>query len=375
MQALNPNLIYCSVTGYGQTGPLRNYPAIEWAVQAMSGMSASYVADDVDGAYLGIGVLDPFSGYVAFSAILAALLQRAQTGRGQRIDVSMLDAAMLLMAPRIVSHQLGQRGQDGLGRRPTMVRYRAKRSAPVRRRATSQVVREAVRDHRRARARRRPSLRVTALASGARRRADFGHRSQAGDALGQRMGSGVRPGRAAGERGAHAPGESSRIHTLPRAARSNRWTSQSSAAASTWSAPASGSSTISRRSRAQSQAWANTPLKSWPSWVSPSELAAPATASANGPRAATTCWTSVGHRRRWHLWIERFQNEADVLVGDVIRAQPSARTIPATTDRPMPRIPAVIPARPRAQIRRSQCLVSPDRGTCARTRRVSKGGA
>jgi len=126
MQSLNPRLIYCSVTGYGQTGPLRNYPAIEWAVQAMSGMSASYVADDADGAYLGVGVLDPFSGYVAFSAIMAALLQRAQTGLGQRIDVSMLDAAMLLMAPRIVSQQLGERGQDGLGRRPTMVRYRAR---------------------------------------------------------------------------------------------------------------------------------------------------------------------------------------------------------------------------------------------------------
>jgi crotonobetainyl-CoA:carnitine CoA-transferase CaiB-like acyl-CoA transferase len=93
----------------------------------MSGMSASYVADDADGAYLGLGVLDLFSGYVAFSAILAAVLQRAQTGRGQSIDVSMLDAAMLLMAPRIVSQQFnpGERSQDGLGRRPTMVRYRA----------------------------------------------------------------------------------------------------------------------------------------------------------------------------------------------------------------------------------------------------------
>jgi CoA:oxalate CoA-transferase len=125
MQALNPRLIYCSVTGYGQTGILRNYPAIEWAVQAMSGMSASYISDDVDGAHLGLGVLDPFSGYVAFSAILAALLQRERTACGQRIDVSMLDAAMLLMAPRIVSHQLGERASDSVGRRPTMVRYRA----------------------------------------------------------------------------------------------------------------------------------------------------------------------------------------------------------------------------------------------------------
>ncbi len=126
LESVNPNLIYCSVTGYGQTGPLRNYPAIEWAVQAMSGMTASYIDADVDGAYLGLGVLDPFSGYVAFSAILAALLQRERTHRGQYIDVSMLDAAMLLMAPRIASQQLGEREPGSSGRRPTMVRFRAK---------------------------------------------------------------------------------------------------------------------------------------------------------------------------------------------------------------------------------------------------------
>jgi CoA:oxalate CoA-transferase len=126
LERVNPKLIYCSVTGYGQSGPLRNYPAIEWAVQAMSGMSASYIDDGVDGAYLGLSVLDPFSGYVAFSAILAALLQRERTGRGQYIDASMLDAALLLMAPRIASHQLGDREPGSSGRRPTMVRFRAK---------------------------------------------------------------------------------------------------------------------------------------------------------------------------------------------------------------------------------------------------------
>jgi CoA:oxalate CoA-transferase len=126
LESVNPYLIYCSVTGYGQSGPLRGYPAIEWAVQAMSGISASYIDDDVDGAYLGLSVLDPFSGYVAFSAILAALLQRERSNRGQYIDVSMLDAAMLLMAPRIVSQQLSERSPGSSGRRPTMVRFRAK---------------------------------------------------------------------------------------------------------------------------------------------------------------------------------------------------------------------------------------------------------
>jgi CoA:oxalate CoA-transferase len=125
LRPTNPRLIYCSITGYGQTGPLRDYPAIEWAVQAMSGMSASYIADDVDGAYLGVGVLDPFSGYIAFSAILAALLQRQQTDTGQCVDVSMLDAAMLLMAPQVAGLALGEAPAGGRTRRPTMVRYRA----------------------------------------------------------------------------------------------------------------------------------------------------------------------------------------------------------------------------------------------------------
>jgi crotonobetainyl-CoA:carnitine CoA-transferase CaiB-like acyl-CoA transferase len=80
----------------------------------------------VDGAYLGLGVLDPFSGYVAFSAILAALLQRQASGEGQYIDAAMMDAAMLLMAPRITAHSMGERSGSGAGRRPTMVRFRAK---------------------------------------------------------------------------------------------------------------------------------------------------------------------------------------------------------------------------------------------------------
>jgi CoA:oxalate CoA-transferase len=126
LREVNPRLIYCSITGYGQTGPLRDYPAIEWAVQAMSGMSASYIDNDVDGAYLGVGVLDSFSGYAAYSAILAALLQRQHTNVGQHIDVSMLDAAMLLMAPQVTGLSLGDATPSGSrSRRPTMVRFRA----------------------------------------------------------------------------------------------------------------------------------------------------------------------------------------------------------------------------------------------------------
>jgi crotonobetainyl-CoA:carnitine CoA-transferase CaiB-like acyl-CoA transferase len=70
-------------------------------------------------------VLDAFSGYIAFSAILAALLQRQRTDSGQRIDTAMLDAAMLLMAPRVAGQLMGDRQGSAMGRRPTMVRFRA----------------------------------------------------------------------------------------------------------------------------------------------------------------------------------------------------------------------------------------------------------
>ena len=109
---LNPRLIFCSISGYGQAGPLRDVPAIEWAVQAMSGMTAAYVSEDADHRDLGLGVLDPFSGYVAFSAILVALLQRQQTGEGQRIDVAMLDAALMLMSPSVAAHFMGAEGRE-----------------------------------------------------------------------------------------------------------------------------------------------------------------------------------------------------------------------------------------------------------------------
>src|SRR5215204_4003315 len=53
LRDVNPRLIYCSISGFGQSGPLRDFPAIEWSVQAMSGMSASYLPEDGDGARLG----------------------------------------------------------------------------------------------------------------------------------------------------------------------------------------------------------------------------------------------------------------------------------------------------------------------------------
>jgi crotonobetainyl-CoA:carnitine CoA-transferase CaiB-like acyl-CoA transferase len=123
LHELNPRLIFCSISGYGQEGPLRDMPAIEWSVQAMSGMTASYVSEDADRRQLGLGVLDSFSGYSAFSSILAALLLRQQTGQGQRIDVAMLDAALVLMGGAVAAHGIGS--DERLSMRPTMARFPA----------------------------------------------------------------------------------------------------------------------------------------------------------------------------------------------------------------------------------------------------------
>ncbi len=96
----NPRLVYCSITGFGNEGPLRDAPSIEWAMQAAAGLSAEYLSDDDPPDRQGLAVVDAASGLTAVTAILAALYRRVQTGQGARLDVAMLDAAFgLLSAP------------------------------------------------------------------------------------------------------------------------------------------------------------------------------------------------------------------------------------------------------------------------------------
>jgi crotonobetainyl-CoA:carnitine CoA-transferase CaiB-like acyl-CoA transferase len=89
---------------------------VEWTVQARSGLTASYIPDSADPRDPGLGVLDIGSGQAAVTAILAALLQRAATGAGQRIDVAMLDVAMNLSCTRINSAATKRRLRPAVGR-------------------------------------------------------------------------------------------------------------------------------------------------------------------------------------------------------------------------------------------------------------------
>lgn len=108
LKEINPRLIFCSVSGYGQSGELRDRPAMEWSVQAMSGLNSLYVPDDAPATTLGLSILDPFAGYMAFAAIMAAILQRQKTGVGQRVDIGMFDAAWVLAASSVTDVLIGE---------------------------------------------------------------------------------------------------------------------------------------------------------------------------------------------------------------------------------------------------------------------------
>ncbi|OYQ42093.1 CoA transferase [Rhodoferax sp. TH121] len=102
LKALNPKLIYCSITGFGQTGPYAERAGYDLMVQAMSGMmSITGQPDGAPGAgpqRAGVAITDVFTGIYACSAILAAVEMRHRTGQGQHIDMALLDVGMAILA-------------------------------------------------------------------------------------------------------------------------------------------------------------------------------------------------------------------------------------------------------------------------------------
>ena len=102
LRALNPRLIYCSITGFGQTGPYAPRAGYDLLVQASSGMMSITGRPDEEpgggGMRVGVAITDVFTGIYASTAILAALHARQQTGRGQHIDMALLDVGMAVLA-------------------------------------------------------------------------------------------------------------------------------------------------------------------------------------------------------------------------------------------------------------------------------------
>jgi crotonobetainyl-CoA:carnitine CoA-transferase CaiB-like acyl-CoA transferase len=103
----NPRLVYCSITGFGQTGPYRERAGYDYAIQGMGGLmsvtgpSRAEIADDASGGgpqKVGVAVADLFTGMYAATAILAALRHRDLTGQGQAIDMALLDTQVAMLA-------------------------------------------------------------------------------------------------------------------------------------------------------------------------------------------------------------------------------------------------------------------------------------
>lgn len=131
VRELNPRLVYCSVSGYGQSGPRRDWPAIDNIVQATSGMMS--LGGDPDGPPMRVGfpVVDTLTGQTAAFAILAALLRRQHTQQGEYLDVAMFDATVSFMTSAVVPYlvtgrALERTGNTGYSGQPTSALFMAR---------------------------------------------------------------------------------------------------------------------------------------------------------------------------------------------------------------------------------------------------------
>jgi crotonobetainyl-CoA:carnitine CoA-transferase CaiB-like acyl-CoA transferase len=130
LAALNPRLIYCAVSGFGHSGPEKTTAAFDGKLQAMSGIM-SITGDPAGGPMrAGFAICDTIGGMTAALAVASALYQRTHTGRGQFVDVAMLDAALAFIPGPVTEYTVAgieqkQIGNGSVSRKPTAHRFRA----------------------------------------------------------------------------------------------------------------------------------------------------------------------------------------------------------------------------------------------------------
>jgi crotonobetainyl-CoA:carnitine CoA-transferase CaiB-like acyl-CoA transferase len=101
---VRPELVYCSISAYGQTGPMSHRPGIDLMVQAISGLMSQTGAPDGKGYKAGGPIADIVGGFSAVVSIMASLMERRETGKGRYIDIAMLDAMMMVLNQQIVTY-------------------------------------------------------------------------------------------------------------------------------------------------------------------------------------------------------------------------------------------------------------------------------
>ncbi len=128
LKQLNPRLIYCSITGFGQTGPYAQRAGYDFMIQAMGGMmSVTGRAEGEEGSgpvKVGVAVTDILTGLYASNAILAALAERERSGQGQYIDLALLDVQVACMANQALNYLTTGKPPSRLGNaHPNIVPY------------------------------------------------------------------------------------------------------------------------------------------------------------------------------------------------------------------------------------------------------------
>lgn len=129
VHALNPRLVYCSITGFGQTGPYKDRLGYDFLIQAMGGlMSITGEADSVGGQpqKVGVALTDIMTGLYASNAILAALAEREHSQLGQHIDLSLFDVTAATLANQASNYLVGDRIPERMGNaHPNIAPYQA----------------------------------------------------------------------------------------------------------------------------------------------------------------------------------------------------------------------------------------------------------
>ena len=126
LQEIRPGLIYCTVTGYGYTGPYSSRPGYDLIVQATGGFMSITGSENGDPSRAGVAIADISTGMFAANAILAALYSRERTGEGQRIDMSLLDSQVALLSYAATNYFVSGSITNRLGNaHPNIVPYQS----------------------------------------------------------------------------------------------------------------------------------------------------------------------------------------------------------------------------------------------------------
>jgi crotonobetainyl-CoA:carnitine CoA-transferase CaiB-like acyl-CoA transferase len=115
LKAVNPRIIYCSITGFGQTGPKRDHPAYDFMIQGMGGLMSITGEPDGKPQKVGVPITDLMTGMYATIAVLAGLARRAETGRGDYIDLAMLDVQVGYLCNQAMNFMLTGRSPHRTG--------------------------------------------------------------------------------------------------------------------------------------------------------------------------------------------------------------------------------------------------------------------